>query len=82
MLQMFGFQYIFYSFTQLIKEGFFYFVKKKKNHFFNSFVSVKFFFYLGFLSQPFANQRTVGEGGGHFFNSSLSLPPASQTLRH
>ena len=23
-----------------------------------------------------------GEGGGHFFNSSLPLPPASQTLRH
>ena len=26
--------------------------------------------------------RTAGEGGGHFFNSSLPLPPASQTLRH
>ena len=23
-----------------------------------------------------------GKGGGHFFNSSLPLPPASQTLRH
>ena len=46
-----------------------------------------FFFYffvscLGFLSQPFTNHRTVGEGGGHFFNSSLPLPLASQTLRH
>ena len=41
-----------------------------------------FFFYRGFLSQPFTNHRTAGEGGGHFFNSSLPLPPASQTLRH
>ena len=41
-----------------------------------------FFFYLGFLSQPFMKHRTAGEGGGHFFNSSLLLPPASQTLRH
>ena len=35
-----------------------------------------FFFYLGFLSQPFTNHRTAGEGGGHFFNSSLPLLPA------
>ena len=41
-----------------------------------------FFFYLDFLSRPFTNHRTAGEGGGHFFNSSLPLPPASQTLRH
>ena len=41
-----------------------------------------FFFYLGFLSQSFTNHRTAGEGGGHFFNSSLPLPHASQTLRH
>ena len=41
-----------------------------------------FFFYLGFLSRPFTNHRTAGEGGGHFFNSSLPLPPTSQTLRH
>ena len=26
-----------------------------------------FFFYQGFLSQPFTNRRTAGEGGGHFF---------------
>ena len=39
-----------------------------------------FFFYLGFLSQPFTNHRTAGEGGGYFFNYSLPLPPASQTL--
>ena len=41
-----------------------------------------FFFYLGFLSRTFTNHRTAGEGGGHFFNSSLPLPPASQTIRH
>ena len=28
-----------------------------------------FFFYLGFLSQPFTNHRTAGEEGGYFFNS-------------
>ena len=37
---------------------------------------------MGFLSKPFTNQKTAGEGGGHFFNSSLPLPPASQTFRH
>ena len=37
-----------------------------------------FFFYLGFLSRTFTNHRTAGEVGGHFFNSSLPLPPASQ----
>ena len=41
-----------------------------------------FFVYLGFLSRTFANHRTAGEGGGHFFNSSLPLPSASQTFRH
>ena len=41
-----------------------------------------FFFYLGFLSQPFTNHRAAREVGGHFLNSSLPLPPASQTLRH
>ena len=41
-----------------------------------------FLVYLGFLSQLFANHRTAGEGGGHFFNSSLPPPPVSQTLRH
>ena len=41
-----------------------------------------FFFYLGFLSRTFTNHRTAGEGGGHFSNSSLPLPPASQALRH
>ena len=39
-----------------------------------------FFFYLGFLLQSFANHGTAGEGGGHFFNSLLPLPSASQTL--
>ena len=36
-----------------------------------------FFFYLGFLLWTFTNHRTAGEGGGHFFNSSLPLPSAS-----
>ena len=40
------------------------------------------FFYRGFLSRPFTNHRTAGKGGWHFFNSSLTLPPASQTLTH
>ena len=43
---------------------------------------LNFVFYLGFLSRTFTNHRTAGEGGGHFFNSSLPLPPSSQTLRH
>ena len=41
-----------------------------------------FFFYQGFLSQPFTNHKTAGEGGGHLFNSSVPLPLASQILRH
>ena len=28
------------------------------------------------------SQRTAGKGGGYLLNSSLPLPPASQTLRH
>ena len=42
---------------------------------------LNFFFYLDFLSRPVTNHRTAGEGGGHFFNFSLPLPPASQALR-
>ena len=45
-------------------------------------VNSRYFFYLGFLSQPFMNHRTAGVGGVHFYNSSLLLLPASQTLRH
>ena len=41
-----------------------------------------FNFYLGFFSQTLMNHRTAGEGGGQFFNSSLPLAPASQTLRY
>ena len=40
------------------------------------------FFYLGFVLRTFTNYRIAGEGGGHFFISLPSLPPASQTLRH
>ena len=39
-----------------------------------------FVFYLGFFSRTFTNHMTAGEGGGHFFNSSLPLSPVSQTL--
>ena len=41
-----------------------------------------FFSYLGFLSQILTNDRTVGEGGGYLFNSSLPLPPGLQTIIH
>ena len=41
-----------------------------------------FFFLIWVLSQTFMNHKTAGDGGGHFINSSLPLPPASQTLRH
>ena len=41
-----------------------------------------FFLYLAFLSRTFTIHKTAGEGGGYLFNSSLPLPPASQTLRH
>ena len=44
--------------------------------------SLFFFFYLGFLSSTFTIHRTAGEEGGYLFNSSLPLPPTSQTLRH
>ena len=40
------------------------------------------FFLLGFLSRTFTIHRTAEEGGGCQFNSSLPLPPASQTHRH
>ena len=41
-----------------------------------------FFSYLGFLPQILTNDRTVGEGGGYLFNSSLPLPPGLQTIIH
>ena len=47
-----------------------------------NFVLDNFFFYLDFLSWTFTNPKTAGEGGGHSLNSSLPLPPTSQTLRH
>ena len=43
---------------------------------------LSFFFYLSFVSRTFTNHWTAREGGGHSINSSLPLPPASQTLRH
>ena len=47
-----------------------------------SLVFLTIFFYLGFLSRTFTNHKNAGEKGGHFFNSSLPLLTASQTLRH
>ena len=40
------------------------------------------FFYLSFVSRTFTSLRTAGKGVGYPFNSSLTLPPNSQTLRH
>ena len=40
------------------------------------------FFHLGFLSRLFTNHRAAVEREGYLFNSSLTLPPASLTLRH
>ena len=62
---------------------FFFFVITLKNYkLCYSKLNFFFFFYLGFLLQPFTNHRTAGEAGEHFYNSSLPLPPASRTLRH
>ena len=41
-----------------------------------------FFFLPGFYFTTIHELQTAGEGGGHFFNSSVSLAPASQTFRH
>ena len=35
---------------------------------FSNYPHFVFFFYQGFLSRPFTNHRTAGEGGGHFFS--------------
>ena len=37
---------------------------------------------MGFLSQTLTIERTAGKGGRYLFNSSLPLPPASETFRH
>ena len=41
-----------------------------------------FFFYLGYFSQKFMIHSTAEEEEGYLFNSSASLPPASQEIRH
>ena len=65
--------------------------KKKSNNICNDSINApyegrdlafNFFFYLCFLSRTFMIQRTAGIEGGFLFNSSLPLPPTSQTLRH
>ena len=38
-----------------------------------------FFLFLGFLSRTFTFHRTAGKGEGYLFNSSILIPPASQT---
>ena len=35
-----------------------------------------------YVSQTFMIHRTAEEEGGYLFNSSLSLPPTSKTLRY
>ena len=41
-----------------------------------------FFFFLGFSFTNIQESQDCRGRGGHFFNSSLPLPPASQTLRY
>ena len=41
-----------------------------------------FFWHLDFLLRTFTIHSTARGGKGYFFNTSLPLPPASQTLRH
>ena len=53
----------------------------RKKHLLSATTLHCFFFCLGFLSWTFMNHRIASEGGGHFINSSLPLPPASQTLK-
>ena len=43
---------------------------------------VIFFYHSGFCFTNIHDSRAAGEGGGYLCNSSLPLPPASQTLRH
>ena len=40
------------------------------------------FFLIEFPKQTFTIHKTAVEGGGYSFNSSLPLPPASQTHTH
>ena len=40
-----------------------------------------FFFYLGFFTNIY-NLQTALEEGRYLFNTSLPIPPASQTLKH
>ena len=49
---------------------------------------LRYFFFIWVLFQDLSffsrtlNHRTAREGAGHFINSSLPLPPVSQTIRH
>ena len=45
-------------------------------------ISTIFSIWVFFHEHSRINHRTAGEGEEYFFNSSLPLPPTSQTLRH
>ena len=57
-----------------------YYIQLKK--WVNMFVCFVVFFFLSFLSWTFTIHNRAGEGGEYLFNSSLPLPPTSQTHRH
>ena len=59
----------------------------EKKFWFVELLSVSFFFFLFFSMWVFFHELSritglQGKGEGYFINSSLQLPPASQTLRH
>ena len=45
-------------------------------------LKIDIFFLSGFSFTNIHKSQDCREGGGHFFNSSILLPPASETLRH
>ena len=50
---------------------------------FPQFITIAIFFFLSrFSFTNILESQDCREGGGYFFNSSLPLPPDSQTLRH
>ena len=55
---------------------------KNRIHSSNCAYGATLFFLSGYLLRTFMIHRTAGEGEGYLFNTSLQLPPASQTLRH
>ena len=45
-------------------------------------IHIYIFFQWALFSLSFTNHWVAGEGGGHFFSSSVPLLPASQALTH